>query len=361
MKKLIWVFLGMGLVVLVGEGAFRLGVVLGSASFKNPGLYADWTSDDDYWKLRHLWGRKVSPESKEPLDPFLGWVVPKSPTNPLGAAMDKTEKSQPIEYERPNILFFGDSFVQGQGDFSKRLPQQLAAIMPGVPVHNLGVRGYGVDQIYLRTLQISHSFKRPAWVIGLLTVDLDRSVLRFRTGPKPYFELPAGKLEVRGVPMEPDADRFLKNSPPEIDSYLFAFLKRRWTLLLAKGNELELTEGRDLKKEINAKILGELVSEARTRGIPLVFSLFYNREELSYVGWREKFLKEQLTHLGASFVDSKELLLSSAKASGASLEAFYLPEGHLNEKGNEIVARAIARHFRPTSSPSTVGSGTRLN
>ena len=127
MKKLIWVFLGMGLVVLVGEGAFRLGVVLGSASFKNPGLYADWTSDDDYWKLRHLWGRKVSPESKEPLDPFLGWVVPKSPTNPLGAAMDKTEKSQPIEYERPNILFFGDSFVQGQGDFSKRLPQQLAS------------------------------------------------------------------------------------------------------------------------------------------------------------------------------------------------------------------------------------------
>ena len=61
-------------------------------------------------------------------------------------------------------------------------------------------------------------------VFSLMPHDLDRSVLSVRIGQKPYFELVDGRLELRGVPVEPSAEAYFANHPPRIRSYLWAML-----------------------------------------------------------------------------------------------------------------------------------------
>ena len=56
---------------------------------KAPGLYGSWCSDDDYWRLYHLFGGEYSPPPSVSIHPFLGWSQREvSINNPLGLKKD---------------------------------------------------------------------------------------------------------------------------------------------------------------------------------------------------------------------------------------------------------------------------------
>jgi len=332
----------------VCEGFFRAGIWSGLALFRDPGLYFDWTSDDDYWKLQHLWVKKVVAPSRDIVDPLFGWTVPKSVDNPLGITANLPYR---VDYQKPALLFFGDSFVQGVTAMNERIPQRLGAYLPQVQVLNLGVRGYGLDQIYLRIQQARFAFKNPTILAGVLTVDIDRSVLQFRTGPKPYFSVDNGTLELRGIPVDLDPEHWLAQNPPVVTSYFSAFLKNQLRLLHS-GNQLETFYRRDEKQAVNSRLFEEIVKEARAQTHPLLFVLFYNREELTYKGWRERFIKSEMKRLKAPYVDTKEVLVRKSVQSGIPVKEFYLPDGHLNSLGNQVVAFAIADKMKLTGSLS---------
>src|SRR6202012_4906930 len=125
---------------------------------------------------------------------------------------------------------------------------------------NLGVRGYGLDQIYLRFQQIRPAFHRPLPVFGVVTVDLDRSLLSFRTGQKPYFTINDDKLVLNGRPIETNPEQWLERHPPQIYSLLYALMVRQWDLISAK-NALEIRAKREEKEKLNSRILEEMVTE----------------------------------------------------------------------------------------------------
>ncbi len=332
--------------LFLAESILRVGIAMRVASFRNPDLYADWATDDDYWKLRHLWGKNVMVHGRL-YDPLLGWGTPITAQNPLGAITDK-----PYVIDSPNraVLFLGDAFVEGVTRMDHRLPQLVGQAL-GTPVFNLGMSGYGVDQIFLKFQQARLNFQKPTAVIGLVSVDLDRSVQSFRTGPKPYFTLLNEKLVLKGVPVPPDPLQWLDVNPVQISSFLGAFVARKLRRFHSEDS-MEQSYGRDEKEKINHVILKELVGECQEKQIPLFFVLFATKEEMAYEGWREKFLKAEVRRAGADYIDGKKILIHQARLQSKNPQDYFLSEGHLTADGNAIIANAVVKHLQSLGTPA---------
>ena len=48
--------------------------IQGLEKLRNPDLYADYFSEDDYWKLHYLWEYEPPPETVFQPHPSLGWI-----------------------------------------------------------------------------------------------------------------------------------------------------------------------------------------------------------------------------------------------------------------------------------------------
>ena len=338
-------YLGLMLVsfLIAAEFLLRGGIAMDVMGLRDPSLYADPLSDDDYHKLKFRWqtfGYYINPIGS--IDLTLGWAPRKTQENPLGIT-SKTPYEK--EFKEGTILFFGDSFVQGMGAIEERIPQQLDMLLPDRRVLNYGVGGYGVDQILLRFRETHPSFRNPIIVLGIFMMDLDRSILSVRTSQKPYFVLENEELVLRGLPINPDPEAFLAAHPPSINSYLVAFLTRR--ARLGADDHTELSYMREEKKLINRHLLKAIVEEAKQHQQPLFLVVFYIKQDLKKTGWREIYLREEIKQLGVPYLDSKPPILEAAKTQDLPLNAFFRnTDPHLNGLGNRVVAEALAKRLR---------------
>jgi len=328
---------------LVLEGLLRLGIALEIERFRDPGLYADWSSEDEYWRLLWHWnptgqapGGAALPAAGE-VHPRLGWVPPRSQDNPLGIIGYDPARTG---HASAPVLFLGDSFVAGI-DSGSSLPALLDQRLPGRVVHNLGVGGYGLGQILLRLGAALQAFESPAVLVGVLTTDLDRSVLTVRTGPKPHFVLQGDELELRGVPVPADPHAWLRANPPQTSSFLLAWLTRRFRGLAAGGDPLAAAHRREEKQQLNARVLDEIADECRKAGAPLGFVIFHTLGELDRPGWRVRFLRRELARRGLPFVDT----LKALRAGGQAREQYDPQHQHLTPEGTRRVAEAIVEDF----------------
>lgn len=326
---------------LVVELVIRTGISLKWDLLRNPDLYADWTSEELYWKLKHQWGKGVFVGPNVSIDPVIGWSWPKTSKNQLGTV---PERSYSTEYDKGAFIFVGDSFVEGETSYADRIPNRLEAGLYGTPVYNFGMAGYGLDQIYLKLQEVLQPFKKPACIVGMATVDLDRSLMSFRTGPKPHFIVQDNELVLRGVPLPKDPNKWFKKYPPTVLSYAYKMFERKLRLLHA-DNPLELVYLRDEKKLLNSKILEAIVNLAESKSAPLYFVIFYNQRELFYEGWRERFLKSEMQRLSIALIDTKTIFLEESKEP-KDLAKYYLPSGLLSAKGNILVASKILEEFK---------------
>ena len=131
---------------------------------------AEWLSADD--------------EPRRQLDPRLGWTwVPERTghksiggriidysIDPAGYRVNRID--EPVDPERPTILFTGESVMFGEGlTYAESIPAQVGAMM-GVQTANLAVHGYGNDQAYLRLQTELPHFRRPVAVVSLFMTAL---------------------------------------------------------------------------------------------------------------------------------------------------------------------------------------------
>ena len=320
---------------IVAELTIRLAIASGISAVRDPGLYADHFSDDDYFKLASAWGQPLV--RNDWAHPLLGWAPPRDATNPLGIIR---QAPYPVVRERP-ILFYGNSYVAGATGPADTIPHHLESMLPGRTVYNFGVGGYGLDQILLRVESTHADFTQPTILIGLLTEDIDRCVLRFRGAPKPYFDLEGDRLSLKGTPVSADFDDWLRRHPVSAGSYVGALIRRRLEIRRLGGIPAEGSRRRAEKERLAARILERLVERARRAALPLRFVLFYAPYDLCYEGWRERFLKRQLARLGVAFLDTKPPLI---EASGKTCDPsrHYLSNGHFTGEGNAFIARLIA-------------------
>jgi hypothetical protein len=122
-------------------------------------------------------------------DPRLGWtLVPARTGNAtIGGrvveyAIDRSgyrvqRVTEPVDPERPTILFTGESVMFGEGlTWEESLPAQVGAMM-GVQSANLAVHGFASDQAYLRLQAELPRFRQPVAVVSLfMTALLGRNI-----------------------------------------------------------------------------------------------------------------------------------------------------------------------------------------
>lgn len=333
---------------VLAEMGFRMILFNKSPTFaflRNPDFYANWFSDDDYWKLQYHFGDRYKPP-KYP-HPLLGWV---------GDFSRETYKhNQDIHLgKRRPLLLYGDSFskcVYGVECFQDILNND-EKFSGQYYLLNYGVGGYGVDQIYLALTHSVGLYENPVVIVGLMTLDLDRSVLTVRGGQKPYFRLENKTLKLCGVPINPNQDQFLSDNPPQIRSYLYrkmlysSYFPKQLRAFL-RGDDKHIRK----KKTINEKIILQMIQELNAKNLEYFFVIFHPHfpgvsrldEEND---WREIFLKNLLHEYNIPYIWSKAIFQQDVKKRGGkfSFADYILPDnGHPTSYFNMLIADEIKK------------------
>jgi len=123
-------------------------------------------------------------EPRRQPDPQLGWTLLPSRVGhkTIGGrtveyAMDSAgyrvhSLADPIDYERPTILFAGESMMFGEGlSWDESVPAEVGASIR-IQSANLAVHGYSTDQVYLRLRQELPRFRHPVAVVTLFMTAL---------------------------------------------------------------------------------------------------------------------------------------------------------------------------------------------
>jgi len=338
--------------VVLAEGLLRLVLFarwVPATSLRRPELYAGYSNDDDYWRLYYRFDRRGYPTRRDVVHPLLGWSQDRvTKDNPLGLMNETlTAMSSPGR----KIPIYGDSFVRGGSEPEFHIPRYTTRGFHDTTLIDFSVGGYGVDQTYLMFDETKDLLHVSDAVVGVLTEDLDRAVLSFRTYQKPYFEVESGSLMLRGVPIDPDPEHYWRSNPPGIHSYLLAWFVRK----LAAYDPRLAARSRKLpqKKGVSVKIIEEFEKQAKARNVRLLFLLFYSEGDLRTTTWEEALLKEELGRRGIPFLDTKPLLLAYAEKQNLPLSDFYIPNGHHNNVGNQRISESLqaalsARGYRLT-------------
>ncbi len=120
---------------------------------------------------------------REP-DERLGWVLTPSRTGrsviggraieyAIDPAGDRVRRvDDPVDPERPTIVFVGESVMFGEGlAWEETIPAQVGAMLQTQSA-NLAVHGYSSDQAYLRLVQELPRFRRAVAVVSLFMTEL---------------------------------------------------------------------------------------------------------------------------------------------------------------------------------------------
>jgi hypothetical protein len=254
------------------------------------------------------------------------------------------------------IICSGDSFTLGYGvDNDHTWCQLLTSLDPGLQTLNMGQGGYGVDQAYLWYKRDATKFEYQAHLLAFITADFYRMQSdRFLGYGKPVLDIENGTLVVRNVPVPGrayDLSWLIFNSP-----------NLRWlrtvqllTRGLSKTGFMPEPTSRLSKKEISKKtraVVREIfedlqrLNEARSSKFILVYlptgdELQGNRSQEAV-----KFIEAESHALGVPLINVLSTFQSLPYENAVSMfipkgQVKYLAAGHLNEQGNEFVARVV--------------------
>jgi hypothetical protein len=123
-------------------------------------------------------------EPRRQADPQLGWALAPARTGrtmvggrmieyAVDAAGYRVRRAdEPVDFQRPTVVFAGESVMFGEGlTWEESIPAQASA-MSGLQSANLAVHGYSTDQIYLRLARELPRFARPVAVVSIFMTEL---------------------------------------------------------------------------------------------------------------------------------------------------------------------------------------------
>lgn len=155
-----------------------------------------------FWKLQYLQSNwPVADNSPDfiqnVIHPTRGWT-PRPNLRFYGAASHVLESTNnrghrsPVDYVahpgRYTVAVLGDSFTFGQDAADVDVwPTVLQGLNADLDVVNLGVPGYGTDQMLITLKETIGEYKPQLVILAPISDDLDRAMLSFREYAKPKF------------------------------------------------------------------------------------------------------------------------------------------------------------------------------
>lgn len=162
------------------------------------------------------------------------------------------------------IVTLGDSFTFGDEiSDDETYSTDLATIIPRTEVLNLGVSGYGHDQMLLYLQEEGIKYHPDVVILGFVSLDAERNLRSFNAFAKPKFELSHGQLHLTGVPV-PTRAEVLAREPYRLKCLDLAMMLREQVDVVMGWNEKRA-------REISTSIFDELVKTARNNGAAPVF------------------------------------------------------------------------------------------
>jgi hypothetical protein len=105
------------------------------------------------------------------------------------------------------ILILGDSYTFGdEVSDDETYAHYLQKLLPDAEIMNLGVHGYGHDQMLILLQQEGVKYKPDIIILGFLPLDMERNMFGFRDFAKPMFVLREGELVLKGIPVPTPED-----------------------------------------------------------------------------------------------------------------------------------------------------------
>jgi len=186
-----------------------------------------YVNNDAWWRLRWIRNRRYVEEdvanyfSIYRYDKILGWN-PRSnlknhdigkgaflTTNSVGIRDDK-EFSKLKHEGKTRILILGDSFSFGEEvSDNQTFSYLLEQLLTESEVINMGVGGYGHDQMFLKLKTEGIKYQPDMIIVGFLESDMDRNILSFRDYSKPIFTLINNEIITANNEI-PEVDEILK-------------------------------------------------------------------------------------------------------------------------------------------------------
>lgn len=112
---------------------------------------------------------------------------------------------------RRRILTFGDSFTFGdEVSDDETYSAALGRLLPDTEVINLGVHGYGHDQMLVYLQEEGVKYRPDVVILGYVWFDAQRNRFTFNNYAKPKFDLRDGRLSLATGPI-PGPDWFVRN------------------------------------------------------------------------------------------------------------------------------------------------------
>lgn len=306
-------------------------------------------------------------------NPDLGWFHRKN----RNARLRKNSLEVPVttnslglrgtqEYQIPKapgkyrVYAAGDSFTFGFGVWDDEVfTRQLEIINPDWEVFNLGVAGYGIDQIHLLLKKFGFDYKPDAVLILIYPEDLWRATRAFNDAGfgKPYYKLKnGGKLELQHVPVPKEKD-FSIPQFPDFQELSFAdrlFGWSRWYVLgkkaLTRLKKLAGLEDPDSSPEwmLGRSILRETVKTIRAAGArPVLVMVPPQRWLTGTVEPVRNSMKRFAEREKAEFLDLTPVFEKAIQEKGGIVDDYYIPDDlHWTAEGHALVTDAISEFLK---------------
>ncbi len=316
---------------------------------------------DAWWRLRWIRGKVHSGEnivhyySIYRFDGFLGWTVkPGLSDHPMAKGARASTNSRGIrgtrEYDfqksrdQVRIVTLGDSFTFGEEvSDDENFPYYLGTLMPAAEVINMGVGGYGHDQISLYLEREGVKYSPDVIVLGFIAEDVERNLLGFRDYWKPRFSLRGERLalETRSLPT---VDETLGREFLRIKTFdLFEMMATRYRYQTGYNRKRE--------QQITEKLLDRIIDVGVAGHVRMVFAYLAVRDEIKGddPSEGESFFKDYCDsrtkryETKFSCIDTRPEFRRRARA-GESFRGGQR-EGHYDRGGHLLVAGEIAAHL----------------
>ncbi len=302
--------------------------------------------------------------------PRIGWV-PKKGTNSM---LRKNNLQIPVstsslglrgrqEYTKAKpagkfrIYAAGDSFTFGFGvQDDEVFTHRMETMDPSVEVFNLGVPGYGVDQIYLFLREFGFSYKPDVALVLIYPEDFWRATRAFNDAGfgKPYFKLrPDGALELLHVPVPLEKNFAVPQFPVFIEKSFFDKMLgwSRWYWLGQKAvlrmKKKMGMEDPDTEPEwlLGRRVVEETVGLLRKNGVKPVLVMV--PPQRWFAGTVEP-VRDSLSRLAArekvDFLDLTPVFQNAMKETGKDIFHYYIQDDlHWTAAGHDLVAREILK------------------
>jgi hypothetical protein len=266
-------------------------------------------------------------------DSVFGWTNKRSSPeiNPQGFRDQKDFTKVEGQSPRMRVMILGDSFVYGTGvSENMSFPSRLYAKLKGkCEVYNLGVPGWGIDQMYLAFQHFENLINPGAVILAYIDDDIERVMQsnRYAEGlNKPTFAVKDGELVTRQSASKGQLlfDQLFSKS------VLLSYLLREAYLVM------------DAKPIVN-QILLDIAQETKRRGVRFIVVRIPTRDDKEIL----KRIRRQLNNFGSELQKCDVLYMDAAEEMTTSPgwpADFYAVDGHLNQYGNRVLADLIFRH-----------------